>query len=332
MLSRVADNLYWLGRYLERADNVARLADAHALASAEQLINDDYQSWDAIINALGANEEFDDARASNRSLRAQDFVISALDCPQSVRATLNQARQLARELREQISREVFEEINRLYLAGGEIDNASPREYTAIVRRRIASVIGLFDHTVLRNEGAAWFRCGMYLERADMTSRIVDSKYYVVLPPNADVEGPLDGAQWKSVLRSASALEAFRRRHREGVSGRLVADMLLFDPDFPRSLIFCLNELRSSFEVAVGSSSTRPQVVEPMREIILLQLDLQAVNIRGAIGTGLHQFLDVFQERIIAINTALRDHLFHPILEPPAPALTSTSTQQQQRQN
>jgi uncharacterized alpha-E superfamily protein len=331
MLSRVADNLFWLGRYLERADNVARLADAHALASAEQLINDDYQSWSAIIDALGATEEFEVARTSNRSLRAQDFVISALDCPQSVRATLNQARQLARELREQISREVFEEINRLYLAGAEIDSVSPREYSAIVRRRIASVIGLFDHTVLRNEGAAWFRCGMYLERADMTSRIVDSKYYVVLPPTAEVEGPLDSAQWKSVLRSASALEAFRRLHREGVSGTLVADMLLFDPDFPRSLTFCLRELRASFEVAIGASASQPQVVEPMREIILLQLDLQAADIRGVIDTGLHEFLDVFQERIIAINAALRDHLFHPIVEPPTPPL-APSAQQQQGQN
>lgn len=327
MLSRVADNLYWLGRYIERADNLARLADAHALASAEQLMTDDYQSWNAIIESLDATQEFEEARALNRALRPQEFVITSLDYPQSVRATINRARQLARELREQISREVFEEINRVYLAGAELDGASPREYTAIVRRRIASVIGLFDHTVLRSEGSAWFRCGLYLERADMTSRIVDSKYYIVLPPTAEVDGPLDRAQWKSVLRSASALEAFRRRHREAVSGDVVADLLVFDPNFPRSLSCCIQELRENFELAVGHSTTR-QVIPPMREILLLQLDLQAADIRDALRAGLHQFLDAFQARLTAIDGALRDHLFNPYPEADNAGALATSAPQE----
>jgi uncharacterized alpha-E superfamily protein len=308
MLSRVAENLYWLGRYLERADNLARLADAYTLASAEQLTVSDRVSWRAVIEALGAIEAYDAARAANPALRPEDFVIHAATYPQSVRSTINQARSLAREVREHLSREVFEEINGIYLAATDSTPDGMRDFTDIVRRGIASTIGLFDHTVLWNEGSSWFRCGIYLERADMTSRIIDSKYFVVLPEDAEIDGPLDRAQWKAVLRSASALEAFRRRHRSAVSGATVADLLLFDEEFPRSLAFAVAGLRAGFEAATrGSRMTG--TVYPTREIVMLQLDLRAANIQGAIRTGLHEFLDDFQGRLIRVNNVLSDHIF-----------------------
>lgn len=312
MLSRVAENLYWLGRYLERADNLARLADAHALVSVEQLTGGESSSWKAVIEALGATEAYEAARAEHPGLGAEDFVLHSTLYPQSVQSTINQARSLARELREHLSREVFEEINRLYLSSTEPSPEGLREFTATVRRRVAATTGLFDHTVLRTEGSAWFRCGMYLERADMTSRIVDSKYFVLLPTSAEIGGPLDQAQWMSVLRSASALEAFRKRHRDAVSGPGVAGLLLFDPEFPRSLAFCVNELRRNFEAAVEGSPV-PHIVYPSREIILLQLDLRAADVRGVIRSGLHEFLDEFQGRLIAVGSALAEHIFrsHP---------------------
>jgi len=322
VLSRVAENLYWLGRYLERADNVARLADANFQATVEQLPAGVGQGWEAVVNALGAHDLYADAVEERPDLTHTEFVLHAAEYPQSVRASIGRARSLARELREHLSREVFEEINRLYLAypgaSRGADERSTRTFTASVRRTVASIVGLFDNTVLLTEGREWFRCGLFLERADMTSRIVDSKYFVILPSADDVGGPLDRYQWMAVLRSASALEAFRKRYRGAVSGPRVADLLMFDPDFPRSLTFCVGGLKRHFQRAVNGSDS-PHVVEPEREITLLELDLRAADVRDVITTGLHEFLDEFQLRLIRIDDVLTQHLFRALPEDPGHA-------------
>ena len=322
MLSRVAENLYWLGRYLERADNVARLADANFQATIEQLPAGAGQGWEAVVNALGAHDLYAAALAERPTLTLAEFVLHAGEYPQSVRTTIGRARSLARELREHLSREVFEEINRLYLAypgaARAADERSTRAFTGSVRRTVAAIIGLFDNTVLLTEGREWFRCGVFLERADMTSRIVDSKYFVILPSPDDVGGPLDRYQWLAVLRSASALEAFRKRYRGAVSGPRVADLLMFDPEFPRSLTFCVAALKRHFERAVEGANT-PSVVEPEREITLLALDLRAADVRDVISHGLHEFLDEFQLRLIRIDDALTQHLFRALPEDPSHA-------------
>ena len=215
MLSRVAENLYWLGRYLERAENMARVAAVNYKASVEERAadEDDAMLWDALVRAIGSQEGYAEARAASPSLASGEWLIFSHENPGSLRSTIALARGLARELREHISREVFEEINLLYLASSEADpRAGLRPYTATVQRGIAATFGLYDNTVLYDEGREWFRCGMYIERADMTSRIIDAKYYMLLPSIADVDGPLDRYRWLAILRSASAHEAFRKRY------------------------------------------------------------------------------------------------------------------------
>jgi len=315
MLSRTAESLYWLGRYLERAENQARLADVNLQANTELLTNEGTEAWDAVIATMGAAEAFEEAQEENPNLTPSEFVISSPHYPQSLRSTIGFARANAREIREYLSREVFEEINRLYLATnrGVSDEQSLRVLYATVKRTVAAILGLFDNTVLLTEGREWFRCGVFLERADMTSRIIDTKYFVLLSSVDDVGGPVDRYQWMAVLRSASALEAFRKRHHGAVTGPRVADLLMFDSGFPRSLVFCLQALQRHFERATAETPDAWSV-GAARELALLELDLRAAKSSNVIHTIRHEFLDEFQARLGKFDRAVTRDIFQSLPE------------------
>jgi len=318
MLARTAENLYWLGRFLERAENVARLADVNLQASTEQLVGSPSEAWEAVIATLGAQEAYEAAQeqiqGGSGSVQVQvspaDFLIFSPQYPISLVSTIGRARALARETREYLSREVFEEINRLYLSTSRASTqqqALPALY-ANVKRSVAAILGLFDNTVVLSEGREWFRVGLFLERADMTARIIDTKYFVLLPSVDDVGGPIDRYQWMAVLRSASALEAFRKQHRGAVSGPRVVSMLMFERNFPRSLAFSVAALRRHFERAtVDTPDSR--AIRAAREAALLELDLRAANAGNVIHKRLHEFLDEYEARLNAIDRALAEDIF-----------------------
>jgi len=314
MLSRVAENLYWLGRYLERAENVARLADVSHHVSAEAGIETsaDEQTWSAVIVTTGASERFEAAQESNPAITAGEFLILSLDNPNSLRATVGNARRIARELREHISREVWEEINQLYLTVERVNSVSAagmHEFYNTVKRAVATTFGLFDNTVLLDEGRNWFRCGLFMERADMSSRIIDAKYFILLPEPADVGGAIDRVQWMSVLRSASAWQAFRLTYRGAITGPRVAAMLVLNPNFPRSLLFCIRAMQRHYQFATAETP-RAQTVHASRELALLELDLAATDEESLISDGLHEFLDEFQQRLAVVDHHLSEHIFH----------------------
>src|SRR5690606_5495172 len=228
----------------------------------------------------------------------------------SLVSTIARARALARETREYLSREVFEEINRLYLSTSRASTqhqALPALY-ANVKRSVAAILGMFDNTVVLSEGREWFRVGLFLERADMTARIIDAKYFVLLPTVQDVGGPIDRYQWMAVLRSASALEAFRKEHRGPVTGPRVVSMLMFDRNFPRSLAFSVAALRRHFERATRDTPDT-RVIRAAREVALIELDLRAANAADVIHTNLHQFLDEYETRLNTIDRALAEDIF-----------------------
>ena len=314
MLSRVAENLYWLGRYLERAENVARMAEVNYNASIEQRAagGDDSQLWTALVGALDARKEYAAAIKETPDLSPGDWLIFSEANPNSLRSTVTLARSLARELREHISREVFEEINLLYLSATRAPHtAGMRPFTASVKRTVAAIVGLFDNTVLLNEGREWLRCGLFIERADMTSRIVDAKYFILLPSPEDVGGTLDTYQWMGILRSASALEAFRKRYRGAITGVRVAEMLMLDADFPRSLGFCVTAFTRHFERAT-EATPRQQSLPANRELALLELDLGAANAQKIVEAGLHEFLDEFQTRLGRVHREMTDGIFRAV--------------------
>lgn len=312
-LSRVAEQLYWLGRYLERAENAARMVDVeyHTAVERGDRFEQGELTWDALIAANGSIEDFKRAREQEPLLAPADFLVLSSMNPNSIRTTVAKARELARGLREHISREIWEEINTLYLLltrRGKLRESDLFDLCAGVKRSIESVYGRFDHAALFTDGRDWFRCGMFVERADMTSRILDTKYHILLPSIDEVGGPLDRFQWTAVLKSASAFEAFRKTGRGEITGNRVVELLVFREDFPRSLAFCVKALHRHYQNA--TVNTPPgQRVQPERAITMLELDLSSRTIEEIIRSGLHEFFDTFQQRLIDINREIHDAIF-----------------------
>lgn len=306
MLSRVAENLYWLGRYLERTENIARMAHVEHEVSLEG----GQEVWHSLVSTTASNELYWEALVDSPELTHSEFLLSSTLNPGSLRSTLVRARELARGLREHISREVWEEINALYLflSGRRFGPSEIHELCTETQRRTQTILGLYDNTVLRDEGREWFRCGMYLERADMTSRIIDAKYHILLPRGDSVGGPFDRFQWVAVLRSASAQEAYRRLGYSEVDGMLVAQLLIFSVEFPRSLAFSVQALARHYQQATAAAPKRRRAAAE-RGIALLNLDLGAADIEEVVDEGLHEFLDEFQARLIEVDRAITEDIF-----------------------
>ena len=307
MLSRVAENLYWLGRYLERVENIARMARVEYEVSLES----GQEVWHSLVSSTASNQLFWDSLIESPDLTHSEFLIYSMDNPASLRSTLVRARELARGLREHISREVWGEINALYLflaLRKEYATQDIHEFCNETQRRTQTILGLYENTVLRDEGREWFRCGMYLERADMTSRIVDAKYHILLPRGDAVGGPFDRFQWMAVLRSASAREAYRRTGSNEVDGVQVAQLLIFSQEFPRSLAFCVQALQRHYQNATALTPKRRRA-DAERGIALLHLDIGAMDMEQLISEGLHEFVDGFQQRLIEIDRAVTDDIF-----------------------
>ena len=307
MLSRVAENLYWLGRYLERVENIARMARVEH----DVMLESGQEIWHSLVSTTASNQLFWDTIIESPELTHSEFLIHSMQNPASLRSTLVRARELARGLREHISREVWEEINALYLflaLRKEYIANDIHEFCTETQRRTQTILGLYDNTVLRDEGREWFRCGMYLERADMTSRIIDAKYHILLPGEDAVGGAFDRFQWMAVLRSASAREAYRRMGNNEVDGVQVAQLLIFSQEFPRSLAFCVQALQRHCQLATAQTPNRRRAAAE-RGIALLHLDLGATDMDQLIDEGLHEFLDGFQQRLIEIDRAITDNVF-----------------------
>ena len=308
MLSRVAENLYWLGRYLERAENIARMARVEH----DVMLESGQEIWHSLVSTTASNQLFWDQLIDSPDLTHSEFLIYSMDNPASLRATLVRARELARGLREHISREVWEEINALYLflaLRKQYIASDIHEFCSETQRRTQTILGLYDNTVFRDEGREWFRCGMYLERADMTSRIIDAKYHILLPGGDSVGGPFDRFQWTAVLRSASAREAYLRMGNSEVDGLRVVQLLIFSREFPRSLAFCVQALQRHAQLATAQTPNRRRAPAE-RGIALLHLDIGVMDMQQLIDDGLHEFLDQFQQRLIEIDQAFTSAIFH----------------------
>ena len=316
MLSRVAENLYWLGRYLERTENIARMAHVEHEVSLEG----GQEVWHSLVSTTASNELYWETLLESPELTHSEFLLFSGLNPGSLRSTLVRARELARGLREHISREVWEEINALYLflSRRRFGPSEIHELCTETQRRTQTILGLYDNTVLRDEGREWFRCGMYLERADMTSRIVDAKYHILLPRGDSVGGPFDRFQWVAVLRSASAQEAYRLLGHSEVDGMLVAQLLIFSREFPRSLAFSVQALARHYQQATEETPKRRRAAAE-RGIALLNLDLGAADIEEVVDEGLHEFLDEFQARLIEVDRAITEDIFRAEPSPVAPA-------------
>ncbi len=291
MLGRTASGMFWMFRYLERSENTARLIET-GLRIALTRGSDTSDEWASILDTTGARSDYLSRHEQIESVQVVDFLLRDPSNPSSIRALVDRARQNAREVRTALTREVWEATNdswhnlNLALSVPPEQRALP-DILAMIRQDSAQVRGALHGTMLRNDIYNFSRLGTFLERADNTARILDVKYYVLLPNLLDVGSPLDNAQWESVLRSLSAQRSYHWQCGGEVSAASIAKYLILDSRMPRSLVFCSNrtamnltELCSDY----GQSTKSEQMSIELRD------KLRALSIDEVFNNGLHEFL------------------------------------------
>jgi uncharacterized alpha-E superfamily protein len=297
MLRRVADSVFWTSRYLERAENVARFVGVNqwlSLGSSPQ--------WFPLIYASGDDLLFHELYGQDYTAEAVlGFLLFDSRNPSSVLSCLQKARENARSIREVLSVSIWEAINRFYLRVCEASRSpaevleNPSDFLECVLRSSHEVIGVVDTTLSHDEAWHFSQMGRSLERADKTSRILDVKYFVLLPNESNVGSPFDVLQWTALLESTSALHMYRQRYGR-IAPSQVAGFLLLDATYPRSVRFNVAEAEASLHAITG----RPVGVnvEPV-EVRFSRLlgALQLAKIEDIIQYGLHQFIDGFQQNL-----------------------------------
>lgn len=311
MLSRVADAIYWMSRYIERAENNARMLDVNLQVMLDYEIHTGVRAeghWNPIISTLEDHKLFQKLYDSMSGDTVVDFVTFARKNPNSIYSCVAYARENARTVREQISSEMWEQINKLYLFLRSEDaqklfrNSSFEFFNYIIE---ASHLfqGFTDATMTHGEGWDFAQAGRFIERADRTSRLLDMKYHVLLPSGEEVGGNVDTVQWMGVLRSCSALEAYRKIYVDQVAPWKVAEFLITDDLFPRSINFCVDRVDETLHKLSGAPRGRFRT-EADRLSGHLHADLAFTTIKDIFAFGLHQYLDRIQLRLMQISNAL----------------------------
>jgi uncharacterized alpha-E superfamily protein len=307
VLSRTADSLFWLARYVERAENVARLVTvAHRLESVTRSLGSSSNEWLSTLVATGSDAGFFTKYEEARPADVIDYLVRDPANPSSIVSCLETARHNARAVRTALTADMWEALNATWLGARERRaNGSAEdlmEFLEWIRERSHLFAGSYASTMLRND-AYWFtRLGTFLERADCTARILDVKYYVLLPQDEGVGGVLDYYQWQSILRSVSALRSYHWVYHERLQPWLVAEFLLLRPEMPRSLISCFNEIAHNLDlIAEAYGGKRGECHRLAGE---MHAKLRFARIESVFQSGLHEFLTEFIDRSIVLGSEI----------------------------
>jgi uncharacterized alpha-E superfamily protein len=307
MLSRVANLAYWMARYLERAENSARIVDVNGqlVLDAQARNAGEIQSWEPIIYVLGDDKLFRERHAEASEEAVIDFVLFETRNSNSILSCINLARENARCIREQLSTETWERLNRLYLdlrgmTMADYQNLGAGELLNRIRTAIQQFYGVAASMLPRNETWQFYELGRYLERADNTSRLLDVKYFTLLPSPRDVGGTLDAIQWAAVLRSCSAFEAFRKSRRGQITSDRVIDYLILDEMFPRSIRYAITQAEEAVR-RITRDSDHHFSNAPTRVLGRLRAELDYTVIGDIVARGLHEWIDHLQITIGKIH-------------------------------
>jgi uncharacterized alpha-E superfamily protein len=311
MLSRVASSIYWLNRYIERAENYARFIEVNLNLTLD-LPRGTAEQWEPLVATTGDHEAF----AKQYGKASKDDVIQFLSVdaanPNSILSCLTAARENARSVREVISTDMWEQVNRFYLmvraaASKGLSSHNLHTFLADVKANSHLFLGITDATMSHGEGWHFARLGRLLERADKTSRILDVKYFMLLPNVAEVGTPFDIIQWSALLKSASALEMYCKQHGR-IAPNPVAEFLILNPNFPRAIRYCLIKAEDSLRTITGSESDRHNNLAEKR-LGRLRSEMDYVDMAEILSGGLHEFLDGFQFKLNRTDDAIYETFF-----------------------
>lgn len=303
MLSRLAENLYWHGRYLERAEDLARLINVNANLNLD-LPKGIAPGWEPLVRITGAAETYAERELDTDERTVTRFLMADPDNPGSLRNTLENARENLRSARDLMPREVWEQMNTLYLDGEEALTGplSKRRRHEFLRKLILDcqqIAGTLLGTMSQDHAYDFILIGRYLERADMTTRILDVRADDLLPDELGTLPPFDAIQWMSVLKSMTAYQMYRRHVRTRVSGPDVLAFLLRDPEFPRSVVFGLGALEALLQGLPGDDDGA------LRRVTQMARRLNELDLKDTKGERLGELMDQLQLELAEIHSKIR---------------------------
>lgn len=298
MLGKTAGGLFWMSRYLERSKNIARLVDAGFRIALTQSDSANTE-WASVIATTGVKDVYETVHGEDYdSLKVVDFLLRDEANPSSVISVMRNARNNARLSRTALTRDVWEAVNESWMMISDrlkkpIIHKDLPDVLGLIRRQSAQVQGTLHGTMLRNDIYDFVRLGAFVERADNTARILDVKYYILLPSVEDVGSPIDNQQWETILRSVSAEQSYRWHHRDEITAKGIAHFLIWDDCLPQSLAFSVKQL-----VAIlGNLDIAYDKVSPSSNIALKFLqDLNTPTVDTIFESGLHEFIAKFLAR------------------------------------
>jgi uncharacterized alpha-E superfamily protein len=314
MLSRIADSLFWITRYLERAEDTARILDVNYYMLLEGVQHAHRLRWAPLVSIAGAHEEFFARYAEADPRSVLEFLGFSPEHPDSIVQCVAKARENARTIRDRISREMWEDLNGLYLDVNRVQvddviDEGPHRFCELVKSGSHRFMGVSRATFPRDEGWHFLNAGQALERAEMTARIVDVQYHTLVAGPATTAGDPDTHQWMAVLKSVAAYEFYRRTYNTRIQPDRVAELLILHPQHPRSLRFSVGILQSALR-AISGSGIDTWANEAERLTGRLFDSLKYDRIEDILGRGLHPFLADVQHTCRAIGEEVARTYFY----------------------
>jgi uncharacterized alpha-E superfamily protein len=307
MLSRTADSLYWLARYMERAENIARIVMVgHRMSSLTRSLENSGNEWHSTLLAAGCEPEFFKKHAEASPAPVIDYLVRDPDNPSSIYSCLETARRNARAVRTALTVDMWDALNETWhqaRGGNRFDAAA--DLPALldwVKERSLLFAGAYANTMLRNDAFYFTRLGTFVERADNTARILDVKYHVLLPRHEGVGGALDYYHWQAILRSVSALRSYHWIYQDRLKPWLVAELMLLRPEMPRSLLSCHEQIVRHLELLADAYGGKRG--ECHRIAGELHARLRFGRIQDIFQSGLHEFLTDFIDRSVTLGNEI----------------------------
>jgi uncharacterized alpha-E superfamily protein len=312
MLSRTADHLFWMARYIERAENIARLLDITWQTSlAPQSPEGASHNWQAALLCNDLLPSYSKIYPKVTAENVLAYMVFDFTNPSSIFSCLKTARENAHAVRGTLTSEMWETINSIWL---EMLNISKRklqdeEFSGFfewVKARSSLTRGVTFGTMLHDDAFCFIRLGTYLERADNTARLLDVKYYLIAE-GEPIGIAADYYQWGALLRSVSAFEIYRRVYRDSVSPGKVAELLIVNSELPRSLATCMTEVASMLQKLANQHSNETQRLAGQ-----LSAQLRYIKIDEILAEGLHPFLEKFQKKIYDLGMGISHDFLMPM--------------------
>ena len=311
MLSRLAESLFWLGRFVERAEGIAiSLEVQHATSLESDIYN---PGWMPVLNAAGQLSNFSEIYKFVNSDNVIEYLVFSPENPNSILECINRARENARGVRDLISRESWEILNVTFhemknFTMENVRSEGPDKLFRFIRERSYLFEGATEITMFRGKGYHFLRAGKYIERADQIARTLDVKYHIPLPRVEDVGNPLDIYQWKTLLDSTSSYEAYLQHYNIKIDPLQIVELLILNRNLPRSLVFCLDRVLQSIK-EISPSRTKLFANTAEQKVARLYNTVAYSTVNEIFYFGLHEYLTNFINDLLHIGNEMNHTYF-----------------------